>query len=557
MILLLACLPAVAGALELAKLDGDAPVAQVLAGRFDARFSPVPGDPPAIREAGRTGWWRVRVAQAIPAASDPQLVLESPFTSVVDVWLPGQAAPQRRGLLPGIDDARHASRALVVPLPHGLAAGDSIYLRVHSRGTVPMAVSIVPSDEVQRADLSHVAWRAVVLTTLSVLTLLALASWAGVGDRSFLFLSGTLGCAALYQAMMGGEIRHLPLLGPALFDGPQPSRVVASLGVAAANWFMRGYLDLPRIAPRHARVLAVLAWILLGIAALDAFIDASELALVGNMLLVASTMAILTSALVAIHHGDRRARFLLLSWAPLLVALLLRALELMGWITPIDGLANGLAGGIALTALLMMVGLSDKLLQLRRDRDEASMRATVDPLTAMLNRRAIDQALREEVLRAKATGRMLSVAFLDIDRFKAINDTHGHNAGDDCIRFVSQRVRNQLRDSDLLGRFGGDELLLVMPDTPSATAVAICERVRAAVNCRPVMLEDVAIDCSVSIGSAELRVGETVERLLSRADNALYASKRAGRDRVTGDSFDARALRELTRPSPDAPAVDK
>lgn len=538
----LALLPGRARAVELAHLASDAPAPAVVSGALDGGFRRVAGDPPAIFQARSSqGWWRVRITEDAPAAQEPQLVLEAPFLTWVETWRPGAAAPVRSAGH-GIDaDPRYSSRALVIGLPGGVHRGDTLYLRVHSRGAVPMNVAIVPRDAVHRADLRHVAWRSMILTTIIVLALLALAFWTGVGDSSFVFLSATLALSALYLATMGGEVRQLPWLGELLLSGPQGARAVASFGVAASNGFMLRYLDLVHLAPRLGRLLTVLAYTMVGIGLADAFVDFGPLATLGNLLLVVSSSTVLAAAVVAIGHGSRPARFLLVSWLPLIITTILKAMELVGWITPLSGLSHGLAASFALSGLLLTVGLSDKMLQLRRDRDEASIRATVDPLTALLNRRAVEQVAREDMLRAKATGRPLSVAFVDIDHFKGINDTYGHHVGDACIRFISLRIANQLRKTDVLGRFGGDELLIVMPDTDAANAAVICERVREAVNCRPIVVEELAIDCSLSIGTAQLRNAETLEPLLARADRALYASKNAGRDRVTSDGIEGSA----------------
>lgn len=538
--LALALAPGSARAIELARLASDAPSSAVVSGALDRGFRPVAGDSPAIFQVqSSVGWWRVRATADATATTEPQLVLDAPFLTSVETWLPGAARPVRSAVHGPDADTRYSTRALVVDLPAGVHRGDTLYLRVHSRGAVPMTVSIVPRDAVHRADLGHVAWRSMILTTIVVLAVLALAFWTGVGDVSFVFLSATLAFSALYLATMGGEVRQIPWLGEVMLAGPQGARAVASFGLAASNGFMWRYLDLAHLAPRLGRVLALLGFAVLGVGLADACVDYKPLATLGNLLLVASSFTVLAAAVIAIGHGSRPARFLLVSWLPLIVTTMLKAMELVGWIAPIAGLSNWLSASFALSGLLLTVGLSDKMLQLRRDRDEASIRATVDPLTALLNRRAIEQAAREDLLRARATGRPLSVAFVDIDHFKAINDTYGHHVGDACIRFISLRITNQLRKSDVLGRFGGDELLIVMPDTDLPSAALICERVRVAVNCRPIVVEELSVDCSLSIGTAQLRGGEILEPLLARADRALYASKNAGRDRVTCDGVES------------------
>lgn len=534
--LLVAGTPVLAQELEIARLpDTGAQVADVVGGARDADFVATPGGQAVIFQVSdHPVWWRIRGRHPIPAEGEPQLVLAGPYLTEVEAWVPGRAHPTRHAAYGDAVDDRFATRALVIGLPQGLPAGEAIYLRVRMPGGIPVQVSVASRDDVNRADLTYVAWRSMILSTIVVLAILCLAYWGGVGDRSFVFLALTLLCAALFLAGMGGEARAIPGLTELFSSGPQPARVIAALGLVFSNLFMRLYLDLPRQAPRHDRVLRLLTWAAAACALANALSPARVLPQIGNLLLVLSALAILSASLVCIARGSRAARFLLASWLPLIVTSVLRAGQMLGFLQDWDHLEHMLAASFALAGLLLTVGLSDKMLQLRRDRDEASLHATVDALTGAFTRRAIDQRLAGEVESARAEGRPLCVAFVDIDHFKSINDTYGHRVGDQCLRFISLRVRNALRGSDLLARYGGDELLVVMPDTPLPEAAAAAERMRVAVNCRPLSIDDHLLDCTLSIGIAQLEPGEDVAQLLARADAALYASKTAGRDRVSG-----------------------
>ena len=132
-------------------------------------------------------------------------------------------------------------------------------------------------------------------------------------------------------------------------------------------------------------------------------------------------------------------------------------------------------------------------------------------------------------------GRPLSLMILDVDHFKAVNDTYGHDAGDEVLKGLAQRVRRVVRSADLVCRLGGEEFVIVMPDTPLLIAAKIAERVRAAVQSEMFQIDASgrAIPVTASIGIAERADDANPDALLRRADKALYDSKTAGRNRVT------------------------
>jgi two-component system cell cycle response regulator len=162
--------------------------------------------------------------------------------------------------------------------------------------------------------------------------------------------------------------------------------------------------------------------------------------------------------------------------------------------------------------------------------------AVVDALTGLSNRRFLETHLAQSLDRAAHMGRPLSLMILDIDHFKSVNDTHGHDAGDEVLKVFARRIKRVLRASDLVCRLGGEEFVVVMPDTPLAVAERVAERVRAAVEREPFPLDPSGlrtIAVTTSVGLAERGADANSDALLRRADKALYASKMAGRNRVT------------------------
>jgi diguanylate cyclase (GGDEF)-like protein len=161
--------------------------------------------------------------------------------------------------------------------------------------------------------------------------------------------------------------------------------------------------------------------------------------------------------------------------------------------------------------------------------------ATTDGLTGLLNRREFDRVLAEELRRGARYGSALSIAIGDVDHFKKLNDTHGHQAGDEVLRIVSRTLRMTVRDVDKVFRFGGEEFVLLLPESDAAGALQTAERVRAAIEEMVVPLANgTRVRVSISLGVATHPVhGGTPDELLKNADAALYESKAKGRNRVS------------------------
>jgi diguanylate cyclase (GGDEF)-like protein len=165
-------------------------------------------------------------------------------------------------------------------------------------------------------------------------------------------------------------------------------------------------------------------------------------------------------------------------------------------------------------------------------------RATYDALTGLLNRTSILERLNREMERAVRTNDSSSIILLDLDNFKAINDTHGHQVGDEVLMDAANRLPGSLRRYDEVGRYGGEEFLVVLPSCSSSSALQIAERMRESLSTAPTHSSVGPIGMSASFGVATLSRSQAIasERLIAEADAALYRAKRAGRNRVEGST---------------------
>lgn len=183
----------------------------------------------------------------------------------------------------------------------------------------------------------------------------------------------------------------------------------------------------------------------------------------------------------------------------------------------------------AFATLLMSIGLV--LMATDRLRAELEHLATHDSLTNALTRRHMDQACHMELERSRRTGRSTAMLMMDLDHFKAVNDTYGHQAGDQVLVNFVIKVNALLRPSDLLGRFGGEEFIALLPETELEEAMVVAQRIRAM--CAGGAETVKGATCSVSVGVAStLDDRDTVDALLARADAAVYRAKANGRNRV-------------------------
>ena len=162
----------------------------------------------------------------------------------------------------------------------------------------------------------------------------------------------------------------------------------------------------------------------------------------------------------------------------------------------------------------------------------ATQSALRDPLTDTGNRIAMDQTLQREIEMSRQHLQPLSLLMLDIDHFKHVNDNHGHSAGDEVLKAVAGSIKHQLRNVDMVFRFGGEEFLILLSNTGREAAAMVGERLRFAAQEQDYAADGKSIELTVSLGCSTLLPGESADSLLRRADNALYVAKRAGRNRL-------------------------
>lgn len=239
---------------------------------------------------------------------------------------------------------------------------------------------------------------------------------------------------------------------------------------------------------------------------------------------------------VVLTHSRRRARIFV---AALLVFLgsLDFAARHWGPLAPLSATALLALKWLNITIFITMFSALASYFRLRIVQSEKHLQAQAmeDSLTGLYNRRHFQLVAEQALARCQRTGSRASLLILDIDFFKRINDTYGHEAGDLVLTAVGRLLKDEAREIDTLARWGGEEFVLLMPDADMAEAMAVAERLRRKVEDTPIAISGAEIRCTVSCGVAGMSGHEPLNQALARADRALYRSKTEGRNRVSAE----------------------
>lgn len=179
-----------------------------------------------------------------------------------------------------------------------------------------------------------------------------------------------------------------------------------------------------------------------------------------------------------------------------------------------------------------VANMEQEALGYREHLEEQRQKALLDPLTGLPNRAAWSERVEREVQQWQANGGHLLMAILDLDHFKRINDNYGHLAGDKVLKIVADQLRRRLRGQDFIARFGGEEFVVLLPQTPIVVGLKLAEVLRAAIEACPFHFKGERVVITTSIGLSAFRPGERGDQVLKRADDALYRAKDLGRNRV-------------------------
>jgi len=512
----------------------DATVEAVTSGRRDREFTAF--DYRATRQRGGPFWLRLVPQAGVDEPAGAALAVRKGRQFDVRAYDSGAGAGQPLTLAAVLPEYRAEQTALYV-LPPGRRRGDAIYMRVDASGVGAerLDFSLSPLADAIARGRAQTRMVAAAFGALLAMSVTALLICIIMPASIFVWYATLFTLQALYIVYISGQGFDWPVLAAAAPLASHAWNVPAALSGAAACLFVRRITDMRRYYPRHYVMFGWLAAVFVVLAfsnfvrgpVTSPFITAA-----GNLVFLGAAAYTLVVAFLAWLRGSRPAGWFLVAWG------LLEVMTIWTAAKSIVGVAGsllffGLPISMVLAAILIALGVADRLREQRVALSDAERRAQTDPLTGVLNRRSMIERLHAACDRARARGLPIALLFIDLDHFKSINDTRGHLAGDACLRAVIGPIQKELRMSDVIGRYGGEEFVVILSSADAGVAQGVAQRIRERVENLEVegFGDPIRLTCSIGVATSDT-LGVWGEDLVAKADAAVYVAKGEGRNRV-------------------------
>jgi len=424
-------------------------------------------------------------------------------------------------------------------LPEGVPATQPLYahLTSDSNSRQFLSVNLAALDGTLALGTERARMIALTFGALMAVSLAALLIWFVLKDPLFILYATMFSLQALYVAFISGQGFDWPVLSYGTNLDAFAWNVPVALSGAVACLFTREIADLKRFSPRIYRIFGwfAVAFVVLTAANLADFVGLLNVVnIVGNIMFIVAPIFTVIVCFLAWRRGNRAAGWFLIAWCLLEGFTIAAAVRLLASSADSDSLYYyGLPLSMVAASILVALGVADRLRAQRLALSEAERRAQTDPLTGVLNRRSLIERLDAACARAKARGLPIALLFIDLDHFKMINDTFGHQAGDACLRAIIDPIHAELRQSDVIGRYGGEEFVVILSSADAAAATPIAQRIveRVAEVRVQGFGNPISVTCSIGIAASDT-LGIWGEPLLAQADAAVYVAKRSGRNQI-------------------------
>ncbi|MFA7292319.1 MAG: 7TM diverse intracellular signaling domain-containing protein [Rhodocyclaceae bacterium] len=527
-----------------------------------------------------SAWW-LRVTLQPTLATSPDWLLEVGFPTLDNVafFAPDSSTAVLSGDSVHFEQRPFRHRHFVFPIKLAPGQTQTLHLRVSSAGSLTVPLTLWQPQALHASDQDAYGAHALYYGMLLALGLYNLLLWFSLRDRSYLAYVAFVAAMAVGQLAQGGF--GYQYLWP---DWLGWEAMAFSSGYAATGFFgalfTRIFLDTAKHHPHLDRVIVILAAGFALAALAPLLLPYRQSAIATSLLGVSFAAVAVFSALVALRRGDAGARFFLAAWSLLLGGVAIMGLRNMALLPTNFFTANGIQIGSALEMLLLSFALADRIHLLRKEKEAAQLRALQaereridvlvsseraleahveartrelaetnerlrkseirlhdmahhDPLTGLANRTLLFDRISHAQQRATRRGEGFAVLLIDLDGFKAVNDSLGHDAGDQMLSVIANRLRESIRAADTVARIGGDEFVVLVEEARDIAAVTMLAEKIVRTLSQPTSIADSKVTIGASIGIALWPIhGETAQRLLRSADQAMYTAKRSGPGKV-------------------------
>lgn len=505
--------------------------AQLREGRFRQ------GDRPVLNYGigSRPVWVHLEVFNPGTTALAFRLVAGTAWIDQIDVfvvhnnqvsshWQTGDENPYPYGLTPGVGFTFD---------PQFAPGRSELYLRVQTNDVLVLPLELTPATKaVANERFVHYGY-GFLYGFLFALFAYNSMLFAGLRERSYLYYSLYLAILVLLNMAYTGH-------GNAWLWSGQPwiqQYVILVLMVlfgSSGLIFASRFLALGEHAPRVLRTVRQSIWLGLGLMGLCIATGYREgAALLAFSFLSLFTLGMAGLGILTVRHGRVAGRYFLAAALCGMVGTITTTLAAWGWLpfTPVS--YHAVEVGIVVEATLLALALTHQMRQYQLASLRATQLAGIDPLTGLHNRRAFLERTGPIWSTAVRNERPLTVIMLDIDHFKRVNDQYGHETGDHALVAIARQLALACRDGDILARWGGEEFMLLLPETSLEQARSFAERLRQSIEAQGLPTEHETIVLTASFGVAERRQHSHLEDLINEADVELYKAKQGGRNRVS------------------------
>ncbi|HEY6897356.1 MAG TPA: diguanylate cyclase [Rhodocyclaceae bacterium] len=502
------------------------------------RFTPAASSIPAFGIGSPPVWLRFAVVNNSDQKESRQIRIENPWLDRLDIYIVGKDQVPRHVRL---GDTLPANTR---PIPgrffaaeHSFDSGlTEIYFRVETPDPIVIPAFFMTEAESERRDLQQGYGYGFIYGYLAALLIYNLVLFVNLRNRIYLRYSSFLGAFLLLNlAYTGHGFAWLWPNQVVLQQWIIPVTMVL-FGIAELR-FAQAFLDTATRLPHWHRGLSAIAGSVLFLLIMATLISGNQrdALLVGFVFVTVFTLLMPLLGLAALRSGHAYARYFLAATLASMSGALVTALATWGFIPFNDWTFRAVEAGMLVDATVLALALGRQFRALKAEQMLAELRATRDPLTNLYNRRAFLDIAQPQWWESRRSGRDLALIMVDLDHFKSINDILGHGAGDAALVEAARVLAGAVRQGDVVARWGGEEFLLLLPNTGIEAAVALAERLRQQVAEIRLRHGEAELTFTASFGVVLQTRQESLDHLITDVDACLYRAKRQGRNRACFD----------------------